>query len=566
MTLNRRRFAISNTPGTAGNLTVGAGVSPSLGLDASHDGMVMAVSIAEGSSWEVRRACTYTHSTTELTRGTLEDSSSGSAINFTSAAVVTVVATAAQMGAGHLVEVPFATAVRFDLQRQMAQTTISGALAFTVNSARAIDGGMTQVDLIADGTNSPTFSSDFREWGGSMGYDNRSGIRNCLTMWRRSGVYWYSWTQAIGATAEPTPATAVTLSGPSSGVVGVASANFTVGANGAITGTVVVTPSDGGGGGTFTPTTVSINTGSPTGTFTYTPGSTGAKTISVTNNGGLSNPSNITYTSNPAATVPGAPTIGTATAGDASASVTFTAPGSDGGSAITGYTVTSSPGGFTGTGASSPITVSGLSNGTAYTFTVTATNAIGTGAASAASNSVTPATSLAVLRVTTLSQITESGDGTAGWNYAVTNGWAASYGVSTPKIPAGSNGSVRVTVGHVIGATAAFAIGLKTNGASGNYLQCTYGQVVFTDYTNLLVSGSFVTNPGQPACATGDLVRITKTGTTIVVDKSSNGGASWTTLKTWTGVPDVDYFLGLFGDKTGSVNPQINNIRHVGFV
>ena len=88
---------------------------------------------------------------------------------------------------------------------------------------------------------------------------------------------------------------------------------------------------------------------------------------------------------------PGAPTIGTATAGDASASVTFTAPTNNGGSAITSYTVTSSPGGITGTGASSPITVSGLTNGTAYTFTVTATNATGTGPASAASNSVTPA-------------------------------------------------------------------------------------------------------------------------------------------------------------------------------
>ena len=84
--------------------------------------------------------------------------------------------------------------------------------------------------------------------------------------------------------------------------------------------------------------------------------------------------------------VPGAPTIGTATAGNASASVTFTTPADPGFPAtITGFTVTASPGGATGTGASSPITVSGLSNLTAYTFTVTATNATGTGPASAAS-------------------------------------------------------------------------------------------------------------------------------------------------------------------------------------
>ena len=88
---------------------------------------------------------------------------------------------------------------------------------------------------------------------------------------------------------------------------------------------------------------------------------------------------------------PNAPTIGTATAGNNTASVTFTAPTFTGRSAISSYTVTSSPGGLTGTGAGSPIVVSGLSNGTAYTFTVTATNAKGlTSVASAASNSVTP--------------------------------------------------------------------------------------------------------------------------------------------------------------------------------
>jgi hypothetical protein len=87
--------------------------------------------------------------------------------------------------------------------------------------------------------------------------------------------------------------------------------------------------------------------------------------------------------------IPGAPTIGTATAGPLTASVTFTAPAYVG-TGITGYTVTSSPGGVTGTGASSPIVVSGLTAGTSYTFTVTASTAGGTGPASAASNSVTP--------------------------------------------------------------------------------------------------------------------------------------------------------------------------------
>jgi hypothetical protein len=91
---------------------------------------------------------------------------------------------------------------------------------------------------------------------------------------------------------------------------------------------------------------------------------------------------------------PDAPTIGTAVAGNQQATVPFTAPSSNGGSAITSYTATSSPGGITGIisqSGSGSITVTGLTNGTAYTFTVTATNAIGTSLASDASNSVIPA-------------------------------------------------------------------------------------------------------------------------------------------------------------------------------
>jgi hypothetical protein len=94
-------------------------------------------------------------------------------------------------------------------------------------------------------------------------------------------------------------------------------------------------------------------------------------------------------------TAPGAPTGVTATVGNASATVSWTAPGNNGGSPVTGYVVTPYAAGvaqaaqtFASTATSQP--VSGLTNGTSYTFTVAATNAVGTGPASSPSAAVTP--------------------------------------------------------------------------------------------------------------------------------------------------------------------------------
>jgi hypothetical protein len=110
----------------------------------------------------------------------------------------------------------------------------------------------------------------------------------------------------------------------------------------------------------------------------------------------------------PIADVVDAPTIGAATAGLESATVAYTAA-TTGGTA-TSFTAISTPGSLTGTGAS-PITVSGLTGGTAYTFKVYGTNASGvwSGVQSAASNSVTP-TSAAFESIAT---VTSSGGETS---------------------------------------------------------------------------------------------------------------------------------------------------------
>jgi hypothetical protein len=88
------------------------------------------------------------------------------------------------------------------------------------------------------------------------------------------------------------------------------------------------------------------------------------------------------------ASVPRAPTIVKVTPGNEEATVSFTPPALNGNSAITSYTVTATPGkhkvseNVSTTKKFTPITMKGLTSGTPYKFTVTATNAMGTSPAS----------------------------------------------------------------------------------------------------------------------------------------------------------------------------------------
>lgn len=149
---------------------------------------------------------------------------------------------------------------------------------------------------------------------------------------------------------------------------------------------------------------------------------------------------------------PNAPTNVTGTAGNASVSVAFTAPSNVGGSAITSYTVRSS-GGQTATGASSPITVTGLTNGTPYTFTVSATNTYGTGPQSTPSGSVTPSVPV------TMEVLIVAGGGGGAYKANARAGAGGAggllyYGTETPKTPNGPalNITTGVTYAIVVGA------------------------------------------------------------------------------------------------------------------
>ena len=90
------------------------------------------------------------------------------------------------------------------------------------------------------------------------------------------------------------------------------------------------------------------------------------------------------------ASPPSSPRSVSAESGSGNATITWQEPEDNGGSPLTGYKVTSSPGALTCNTESLSCTIEGLTNGTGYTFTVTASNAIGESAQSTASNEVTP--------------------------------------------------------------------------------------------------------------------------------------------------------------------------------
>jgi len=125
-----------------------------------------------------------------------------------------------------------------------------------------------------------------------------NGFRLSLSGNPDTANYRLLWTIRPPAAEPPGTATTYLLSGPASGAINVP-ASFTVQVPPGTTlgaGVVLlVTPNDGGGGGTFSPTSVQLTDTAPTRTFTYTPTSYGTKTISTTNDHALTNPLSLSF-------------------------------------------------------------------------------------------------------------------------------------------------------------------------------------------------------------------------------------------------------------------------------
>ena len=204
-------------------------------------------------------------------------------------------------------------------------------------------------------------------------------------------------------------------------------------------------------------------------------------TITATNGANYTSSDSVTATP---ATNPSAPTIVGATVSNVTVNLSWNEPSSNGGASITGYSVTRTNAGVTVTVPVNPgtttATASGLTNGTLYTFTVTATN--GAGFTSSASRTAIPATTPSVPR--DISATASSARVDLSWNEPSSNGGVSITGYSVTR----TNAGVTVTVPVNPGTTTATASGL-TNGTLYTFT------ITATNGANFTSSGQVTETP-----------------------------------------------------------------------
>ena len=239
-------------------------------------------------------------------------------------------------------------------------------------------------------------------------------------------------------------------------------------------------------------------------------------------------------------TVPNPPTAVSAVAGNNNATVTFTPPLSDGGSVVTSYMVISNPGSISASAGSSPITISGLTNGSAYTFTATATNSVGSSIASTASNSVMPAgafASLALTPATTTFVSTATGTTSSPTTFTITNNGAASVALSGISITGTDLSQFAIAAGGSCSATPTLAAGASCT-VNVTFSPTSVGAKTaglrITDSVSSSWLGAGLSGTGTVTCYQEDATQANSCGAV--------GGGNYSSTGSWTdGLWDDNY-------------------------
>jgi Ca2+-binding RTX toxin-like protein len=249
-------------------------------------------------------------------------------------------------------------------------------------------------------------------------------------------------------------------------------------------------------------------TGLAAGSYTFRVLASNAAATPV--NGPLSLPSGaVTVT---AGATPGAPTSVIASAGNASATVTWTPPAVAGGSPITGYTIDVFRAGVLQpplvplAPAGTTRVVTGLTNGTAYSFVVHAVNTAGAGPGSVASNTVTPALPTTAPGSPTVGTATAgNASATVNWTAPANNGGSAITGFSVRVVTAAApTTQVGLLRPAVAGQTSLNVTGL-TNGTAYRFQVAAtnaIGPGAFSGLSTAVTPSAPVTAPDAPVIGT----------------------------------------------------------------
>jgi hypothetical protein len=214
---------------------------------------------------------------------------------------------------------------------------------------------------------------------------------------------------------------------------------------------------------------------------------------------------------------PDAPIIGVATStGTTTATVAFTAPVYTGASVIISYTAVSSPDGITASlsqSGSGTISISGLTTGTTYTFTVYATNSDGSSAFSAASNSIVPQ-----VQATNVDMYLIAGGGGAGGGYNSSPGTFMGGGggaggvVYVPAYPTNYNTAIPISIGGG-GSGVSGAVGPSGAGTGTTFTGTSSFSAFGGGYGGYIQFSSFAA-PGGPGGSGGGAAEVSPTPTT----------------------------------------------------
>jgi len=254
-----------------------------------------------------------------------------------------------------------------------------------------------------------------------------------------------------------------------------------------------------------------------------------------------------TLTANISAVVASAPTINSISAGNSQLQVFFSPPSSNGGVAITDYKYSTDDGAsFTSAGStSSPITITGLTNGTSYSVKLLAVNSVGDGAASAASSGTPEAPASPTISASGLSGTLSTTYGTASAERTFTVSGAALTGDISVSAPTGIEISTTSGSGFadslilspssgVVSSTTVYARLKATANVSGNY-----------NSVSITLSSTGASNATVTTATTGNLVN----PKSLSISAPSVAGKSYDATST-AGSVTVGTLSGFVGSET----------------